>query len=225
MTSGYVRGAEASSAIATALGILALGAVVAGVVAAGSAAQGEGGAEPLARDAPWRLVGVGRDGSTLRLVHDVSGCWWRSPGVASVSETPDSVEISVRQERPGPPPGEEEACPAIAGIARVSARLEAPVDGRALRGGPRIASWCCFFDRTTARPGENPDYVPRVPRVIGLARGDAVSALKVQRFRVRTRPRRTGGQVLAQDPAPGAAIRDWKGQFPVATVRLKLRRR
>jgi hypothetical protein len=112
----------------------------------------------------------------------------------------------------------------IAGLGRAKVELEAPIDGRRVRGGPRLRGWCCIFDRWVERPGEDPSHAPRVPRVIGLARADAVGVLKFQHFRVRTRPRRTGGQVVAQEPRAGAVIEDWDGQTPVTTVRLRLRR-
>ena len=133
-------------------------------------------------EAPWVVNQVSADGRTLVLWTQRGGC--DPEPSATVSETPESVEIHVSHGAPvsdGP-------CPAIMRFDRLRVRLKEPISGRSLIGQSLVQA---------------PRAV-RVPRVVRLAAEDARFALRAQGLRP------TGlrsGAITWQSPWPGSVVR------------------
>ena len=96
-------------------------------------------------------------------------------------------------------------------------RLRAPISGRRVDGEPRLGDKIRFSQARVNAPRDATDI--EVPRVVGLAREDAVRLLRLQHFQ--PRPPSRGARVTAQRPTPGTRIR-WDGKGAVSTVRLSL---
>lgn len=185
---------------------LAPAAVLAGAVPAAQAVPTE--VKPLS----WDVAGIGASGRTLRLVYTSGG---RCGGTflrthSRVSEGPTAVTIELFDVVDFPPP-----CTAVGIPPRpVYVTLNAPLAGRSIKG--RIA-----FPGSTVpvgppvHPPADPDFLIRVPRVVGFSVWEARrviwrSGLNVQIRRSRRSVART--QVVAQ--APSGTLR------PQETVRL-----
>lgn len=156
----------------------------------------------------WELQGVGRQPNVLRLVYGSGGCG-RDDGWAIVRETRESIHLETRQHTVVAVEGAEPlGCTSDFRFVRIVVRLDRPVGGRRVEGGPRL--------------GEDIWGGGRVPRVAGLAPGDAVHVLGRQGFLARTAGDPTG-RVVAQRPKPGTRVRT-EGKRVLGTVRLKVRR-
>ena len=140
------------------------------------------------RDAPWRLLGVSTDGRSLRLGYEGGGCL-RADGRPSVAEEKRRVVVTVDQT--GLMPGEGEACTTELRFYYVNATLSRPLAGRRVAGGP---------------PSRLQFPTGAVPRVVGMDRRDALSALRGQGFRSRTVGRTRRGMVVRQHPRAGTPI-------------------
>lgn len=141
------------------------------------------------RDAPWRLTGISKDRRTLRVVYEGSGCL-RGDGAPVVDESAAGrVRVTVRQTVDHPEGYEVCILPLI--FYPLDVPLAAPLDGRRVVGGPRFAA-----------QGPPPK---RMPRVIGLRRGDAVRALKGQGLKPRGLKARHG-VIVRQRPRPGRRL-------------------
>jgi hypothetical protein len=151
---------------------------------------------------PWKLMDVTRDRRTLRLVYQSGGCL-RRDGNATVTQTRDRIEIAVDQGQvvAMDTPDGEFACTRELLFLKLNVRLDRPVHGRRLAGGPQIDG-IGFPSRATTLPGGR--VVPLVPRVLGLAAQEARTMLSGQEFDVRGARR---GRVVAQTPAPGKRAR------------------
>ena len=177
-----------------------------------SCASADAGGSGETRDAPWELLDVSGDGRALRLAYDTSGCWWQRPGRQVIDEGQRSVRIEVRQSHPP-----TDACRGIADWSQLVVRLRAPISGRRVDGEPRLGDKIRFSQARVNAPRDATDI--EVPRVVGLAREDAVRLLRLQHFQ--PRPPSRGARVTAQRPTPGTRIR-WDGKGAVSTVRLSL---
>jgi hypothetical protein len=157
-----------------------------------------GGPVPADRPLDWALAGVSASGRTLVVQPGIyGGCDWGTPRV-SVRERRAHIVVTVTVKSVQ---GPEVMCPAIAKYAHAqSVRLARPVDGRPISGDLQADTPGFVLDSRTPA-----DARPRVPRVIGLASGDARQVLCS--WRIRTMPYRGGGQVVAQRPRPGSAYR------------------
>jgi hypothetical protein len=171
--------------------------------------------------APWRLIDLGRDGRTLKLVYDTSGCL-HEDGHPVVHESLSAVSIDLYQGQDvGLKPSSEVFCTGELSWKRLDVRLGRPIGGRSLEGAGRLTSQIAPWSRVL-RHG-NGFLVVGVPRVVGLAPGDAVELLLRQRFHPRIRGARIG-RVIAQWPKPGTAVRLTSLRSSVATVTLTLGR-
>ena len=133
-------------------------------------------------EASWVVKRVSADGQTLVLWSRRGGCDPESS--ATVTETPDTVEIRVLHAAPAP----GVPCPASMRFDKLRVRLQAPVSGRAL-------------------VGQSLDGAPpalRVPNMLQLDAKDARFALRAQGMRP-TGIRR--GAITWQTPWPGTAVR------------------
>jgi len=143
--------------------------------------------------AAWGLVEVGRDLQTLTLFYDSGGCL-QGNGRATVVETASRIHISVEQDKVVAldTPDGEFGCTREILWPRLRVRLDGPVAGRKIRGGPtsRSNDWV---------PTDKRGF-PLVPRVLDLAASDAVDLLRRQRFKVR-RDGTATGRVVAQTPS------------------------
>jgi hypothetical protein len=148
------------------------------------------------------LLGVSGDGRSLSLAYEAGGCN-RQDGRPAVIENADSVIVTIRQTTATP--GEGEGCTAELLFPRVTVPLKAPLAGRRIRGGPRSR------ERVSASV---------VPRVIGMSRGDALTALRAQALRSRTVGRVRQGRVVQQNPRPGTATPPGL-KPPIIRLRLK----
>jgi PASTA domain len=156
----------------------------------------------------WELLGVGRDPRVLRLVYESGGCG-RDDGWAIATETADAIRIETRQHTVTAIAGEDQvACTSDLRFVHIRARLDSPVRGRRVEGGPR-----------TVHEIWNPG---RVPRVVGLSPGDAVHVLGRQNFLARTYGH-PNGRVVSQRPRPGTRVQV-EGKYVLGTVRLKVKR-
>jgi hypothetical protein len=149
---------------------------------------------------PWELVDVKRDRRALKLVYDSGGCM-RRDGRATVTETATSIEISVDQGQvvAMDTPGGEFACTGELLLLPLVVRLDAPVAGRRVIGGPR--SQTVQWSRRTITPDGR--GLPLAPRVLGLDAQDARALLKAQHITAAGARR---GRVVRQVPAPGRRI-------------------
>jgi hypothetical protein len=149
---------------------------------------------------PWALVDVKRDRRALKLVYESGGCL-RRDGHATVTETASSIEIAVDQGQvvAMDTPGGQFACTRELRYLRLVVRLDAPVGGRRVIGGPRSKSvgW--------SRVATSPDgrVIQLAPRVLGLAAPDARALLRAQDIEPEGARR---GRVVRQDPAPGKRV-------------------
>lgn len=140
----------------------------------------------------WRLHQVTADGRGLVLTYDGGGCS-KDNGRARVVETATSVRIRVVSPHEDEPLGGS-ICPAVFRQYTTTARLRRPLDGRAVRGGPRCS--ICF------------DSTRRMPRVIGLRVNDARRLLSVFPLAAADPSIRgpSDGVVVQQDPPAGARL-------------------
>jgi hypothetical protein len=168
------------------------------LVAAASAAAG--GATARAAEAgsarqavSWSLVQAGPNERSLDVSFGYGGC--ESDPKAEAAESPHGLRITVTVEVPQQ---RGIVCPAIARIGRMRVALRAPIRGRPLLGSWRVSSPGFGRART-------------VPRVIGLAAGDArrvvdgwTTSPKLHAA-IRVRHGRRGlPRVTSQSPSPGA---------------------
>ena len=166
----------------------------------------------------WRLSDVGRDGRSLRLSYDGGGCA-QGHARAIVRESRSRVRIEVRQRYTVAADASAETfCTADLKAHNLVARLDRPIAGRHIEGSAPIDSG--IWRRAKGRR----DFpVIGIPRVVGLAAGDAVELLGYQRFRARLQGS-TVGRVVSQRPRPGTPVRLRTGAGPLAMVTLTLRR-
>jgi hypothetical protein len=159
--------------------------------------------------AAWQIGEASRNGRALKLVYGGGGCNLGN-GRASVEESRDSIRIAVRQDAtvdPSAPDGTP--CTSDWRAHGLRVRLERPVRGRRIEGGPRIPRGLMGPFRYDQR-GDR--LIPLVPRVTGLAPGDASQTLTDQWMHVRTRGG-YGGIVVSQRPRAGRPAP--KGRRPV----------
>jgi hypothetical protein len=164
-----------------------------------------GGPVPTDRPLDWALAGVGAGGRALVVQPGVyGGCDQGTPRV-SVRETRSHIVVTVTVKSVQ---GPEVVCPAIARYAPAQrVRVARPVAGRPVGGDLEADTPGFVLDART--PGR---ARPRVPRVVGLASGDARQVLCA--WRIRTAPYRASGRVVGQRPRPGAAYRVPTGAAP-----------
>ena len=172
---------------------LALGAAVAVTAVGGPPARAaEAGA--VRRAIAWSLVQAGPNERSLEVSFAYGGCQ-RAPRAEAVESRAGLriiVSVEVPQQR-------AVACPDFLRLARARVALRSPIRGR-----PLLGSW------NVSSAGAVPSRV--VPRVIGLAPGDARRVLAGWKARpglhavTRVRHGRGGvPRVTAQSPSPGAA--------------------
>ena len=167
------------------------------------------------RDEAWTLGEVNANGRRLTLFYDAGGCA-RKDGRAIVRESRTTVRIVLRQGYDVNAGSESETfCPLVLRGATAYARLARPIAGRRVEGSGRIESR--RWGGLVRQRGDG--LVAGVPRVVGLAAGDAVELLGKQRFRARLR-----GRVVRQRPIPGTVVRLSGVRGPLATVTLTLGR-
>jgi len=167
-----------------------------------------GGPVPTDRPLDWALAGVAAGGRALVVQPGVyGGCDRGTPHVA-VRERRSHILVSVTVKSVR---GPEVVCPAIARYAPAQrVRLARPVAGRPVSGD--LEADTPGFVLESRLPGS---ARPRVPRVIGLALGDARQVLCAWRIRTApTGPTRPRGRVVGQRPRPGAAYRVPAGAAP-----------
>jgi hypothetical protein len=136
------------------------------------------------RDAPWRLRAISKDQQTLRVTYEGGGCYGDDGRPVVDTGTPGQVSIRILQSEPTDP---DAVCPAYFAFLHVDVPLGEKLAGRRVVGGPELTEY---------------ERVPKVPRVVGLRRADAVHALEGQGFKTRTEGRRHG-VVRKQSPKPG----------------------
>jgi hypothetical protein len=131
----------------------------------------------------WVLTESGRGGRSIVVSYDGGGC--AGEATARVTETGSAIRVVLDQTAWIPEDGE--ACTADLRVYRLKVRLAAPVAGRRVRGqgDERRVLFAGPFD---------PDGQRLVPRMIGLAPADALRALNIQGFEVRTRTMRRCGR-------------------------------
>lgn len=137
--------------------------------------------------AAWSLVAAGADGRSLKLVYEAGGCS-RGDGRAVVTETNWEIHVEVRHTV-----AQADACPANSIAKAVTARLDAPIEGRFVTGSRGL--------------GPLPVDSYRVPRVLGLSQPDAARVLGERGHHVRTRGLYTAGKVVSQRPRAGTRLR------------------
>ncbi len=194
-----------------------MGALTAAALLSGSALAGE---PPFNADCsgtpcriervpvPWGVLGVSADARTLSIAY-LASCTFGTRHVA-VTEAPATITISVDRKQVVAVSGQEDVpCPAIFEVRRARVRLNDPVGGRRIQGGPSLAS------SVGSSPAFAVDFAfPTVPRVIDLAAVDARATLRAQGFKMRARGP-SDARVVSQAPAGGR--RD-KGR----TIRVRL---
>jgi hypothetical protein len=134
----------------------------------------------------WVLTESGGDGRSIVVSYSGGGC--AGEATPRVSQTRSAIRVVLDQEAWIPEDGE--ACTADLRVYRLKVRLGAPVAGRRVRGqgDERDVLFAGPFDANGQR---------LVPRAIGLAPADALRALNIQGFEVRTRTvRRCGRRAL-----------------------------
>jgi hypothetical protein len=141
----------------------------------------------------WSLVQAGPQERSLEVSFAYGGC--ESNPKAEAAESPRGLRITVSVEVPQQ---RGIVCPAFARLVRTRVALRAPIRGR-----PLLGSWSVSSTPGPART---------VPRVIGLAPGDAQRVVggwntsPKLHAAIRVRHGRRGlPRVTAQSPSPGAA--------------------
>jgi hypothetical protein len=122
---------------------------------------------PLVR-VPWTLLSVDEDRRGLDLLYRAGGCLRGEP-VISVHETNDVIRVTVEV------PDESslrKICPLDALTPRPNVRLNSQVGGREITG-PRFFLQSSGMYWKSVQMGPTKQYVNLVPRVIGLAPGQA----------------------------------------------------
>lgn len=151
-----------------------------------------GGVRESRDEIEWRLQQVSADGRELQIGYTGGGCS-KPNGRAEVTETATSVGIRLtvpREDRT------DQNCPAILRIYRTLARLDRPIDGRAVVGGPT-----CPLCAGGVQGG-------RMPRLIGLRLSDARNAFGsrlLREFRAEVKGDRDA-MVVSQFPQPGTRL-------------------
>jgi hypothetical protein len=148
----------------------------------------------------WELLDVKRDRRALKIVYESGGCF-QDDGRATVTETRSRIEIAVDQGLvvAMDTPDGDFACTSDLRFFNLIVRLDGPVAGRRVVGGPRT-KLAGMWSRAAERNGR---LIPLAPRVLGLAAQDARKLLMQQGFEV-TGPGR--GRVVGQEPAPGKRV-------------------
>jgi hypothetical protein len=148
----------------------------------------------------WELLDVKRDRRAVKIVYRSGGCF-QDDGRATVTETRSRIEIAVDQGKvvAMDTPDGDFACTSDLRFFTLIVRLDGPVGGRRVVGGPR-ADLAGGWSRSAEQDGR---IVALAPRVLGLAAQDARKLLRNQGIEV------TGarsGRVVRQQPAPGKQV-------------------
>jgi hypothetical protein len=181
--------------------------MLAAVVAMVALAGGVGGGDITDRPLDWALAGVAAGGRALVVQPGIyGGCDRGTPQVA-VRERRSSIDVSVTVTSVR---GPEVVCPAIARYAPAQrVRLARPVAGRPVGGDLEAHAPGFVLDARLPASART-----RVPRVVGLAFGDARQVLCAWRLRAARNGPRPRGRVVAQRPRPGTAYRVPSGAAP-----------
>ena len=132
---------------------------------------------------PFEVLSVGIDLRTVSVAYEGGPCWPGDQTELHVEQNRGSIRIGLLQER-------LEGCTEAPTYRQLAVRLRRPLEGRRIRGAPRIDGAPVSLRR------------PAAPRVNDLDAADAQRTLALQGFRTRQLGR-AGGTVSFQSPLPG----------------------
>jgi hypothetical protein len=164
------------------------------------------------KQAPWQVLAL-YDEQLLQVEYQSDACSTGAPSYR-IERTPTRVHLTVLEQQivaiDSPRPLN---CASEQGYGNFHIGLKHPVAGRHIVGGPRPAD---HSRDPYAEPGLVPDEE-------GLAKQDAVGALRYQGFRVRTLGRRHGA-VAFQSPLPGRRARNGIVRLTIGRHNIRTRR-
>jgi hypothetical protein len=168
--------------------------IAAAVTALFMSIAGGDGADPpqeVYKPTTWMLLHVSRDQRALVISYVSGGCG--HGGRAAVDETQASATIAVSQLEPS---SGDVPCTADLRLPTLTVRLAHPLDGRRLVGQARRFP----MERPDSEARRGDRYLPRVPRLVGVASRDAARALRLQGLRPFVHG---AGEVVRTSPRPG----------------------